>query len=484
LKKVLIADDDESIRWVLQKTVTGMGYSADLAEDGDKALSLLSKNPYAAAFVDIRMPGVEGIEVLERVQARKSPTRFFIMTAVHRPDAAARSTRAGAAEFITKPFDIAYIEKLLKDLEKESSSRERPFRAEDAEEWRSARIVGKSRAILEVFQNVGKVADSDATVLLLGERGVGKELVARCIHDLGSPGGPFVAVNTSAIPRELQEAELFGFEKGAFTGAEKAREGKLEAAMGGTLFLDEIGDTPMELQAKLLRVLQEKEFTRLGSNRPLKFQGRVIAATNRDLRRLTADGKFREDLFDRLNVFPVRVPPLSERREDIPLLSDFFLQKYCTLLSRPPKSFSKEALEELSSRNWKGNVRELENFVQRLAVLSAGKLLRREEVARELAKAEGAPDLATAPLEQVIEERVREFVRRLGDSIEDEEDLHALFLRQVEKPLIKVVMEAARGNQIKAAGILGINRNTLRKKLAALSLLPKPKSKKKKRKSR
>jgi two-component system nitrogen regulation response regulator GlnG len=480
LKRVLIADDDESIRWVLQKTVTGMGFAADLAEDGEKALSLLSKHPYSAAFVDIRMPGMEGIEVLERIQAKKSATRFFIMTAVRRPDAAARSTRAGAAEFITKPFDIGHIEKLLKDLEKESASRERPFRAEEAEEWKSARIVGRSRALLEVFQSAGKVADSDATVLLLGERGVGKELVARCIHELGPAERPFVAVNTSAIPRELQEAELFGSEKGAFTGAESPREGKLEAAMGGTLFLDEIGDTPLELQAKLLRVLQEKEFTRLGSNRPQKFRGRVIAATNRDLRRLVAEGKFREDLFDRLNVFPIRVPALSERREDIPLLADFFLQKYCALLSRPPRSFSKEALEELAGHNWKGNVRELENFVQRLAVLSSGKLLRREEVARELAKADGAPDLATAPLEQVIEERIREFVRRLGSALEDEEDLHGLFLRQMEKPLIKVVLEASGGNQIKAAGILGINRNTLRKKLQDLSLLPK----KRKRKSR
>ena len=480
MKRVLIADDDESIRWVLQKTVAGMGFAADLAEDGEKALSLLSKHSYSAAFVDIRMPGMEGIEVLERIQAKKSPTRFFIMTAVRRPDAAARSTRAGADEFITKPFDIGHIEKLLKDLEKESASRERPFRAEDREEWKSARIVGRSRAILEVFQSAGKVADSDTTVLLMGDRGVGKELVARCIHELSFPECPFLPVNTSAIPKELQEAELFGYEKGAFTGAETSREGKLEATRGGTLFLDEIGDTPLELQAKLLRILQEREFTRLGSNRPQKFQGRVIAATNRDLRRLVADGKFREDLYDRLNVFPIRVPALSERREDIPLLADFFLQKYCTLLSRPPRSFSKEALEELAAHTWKGNVRELENFVQRLAVLSPGKLLRREEVARELAKADGAPDLATAPLEQVIEERVREFVRRLGSALEDEEDLHALFLRQMEKPLIKVMLEAAGGNQLKAAGILGINRNTLRKKLQELSLLPK----KRKRKSR
>ncbi|MGZ8430605.1 MAG: sigma-54-dependent transcriptional regulator, partial [Candidatus Deferrimicrobiaceae bacterium] len=299
MKKVLIADDDESIRWVLKKTVAGMGFSPDLAEDGEKALSLLTKNLYAAAFVDIRMPGMEGIEVLERAQARRSPTRFFIMTAVRRPDAAARSTRAGAAEFITKPFDIAHIENLLREITKESASRERPFRTEDPEEWKSARIVGKSRAILEVFLGVGKVADSDATVLLLGDRGVGKELVARCIHDLGTRGGPFVAVNASAIPRDLQEAELFGFEKGAFTGAEAPREGKLEASSGGTLFLDEVGDIPPDLQAKLLRVLQEKEFSRLGSNENRKFQGRVIAATNRDLRRMIADGKFREDLFDR-----------------------------------------------------------------------------------------------------------------------------------------------------------------------------------------
>jgi two-component system nitrogen regulation response regulator GlnG len=475
VKKVLIADDDESIRWVLKKTVAGMGFSPDLAEDGEKALSLLTKNLYVAAFVDIRMPGMEGIEVLERAQARRSPTRFFIMTAVRRPDAAARSTRAGAAEFITKPFDIAHIENLLREVTKESASRERPFRTEDPEEWKSARIVGKSRAILEVFLGVGKVADSDATVLLLGERGVGKELVARCIHDLGTRGGPFVAVNASAIPRDLQEAELFGFEKGAFTGAEAPREGKLESSSRGTLFLDEVGDIPPDLQAKLLRVLQEKEFVRLGSNENRKFQGRVIAATNRDLRRMIADGKFREDLFDRLNVFPIRVPPLSERREDIPLLADFFLQKYCAILSRPPRSFSKEALEAVASHNWKGNVRELENFVQRLAVLSPGKLLRREEVARELVKADGAPDLSTAPLEQIIEERIREFTGRLGDAIESESDLHDLFLRQMEKPLIKIVMEATGGNQRKAAEILGINRNTLRKKLTSLSLVPKKK---------
>ena len=477
MKRVLIADDDESIRWVLQKAVTGMGFAADLAEDGDKALALLGKNTYAAAFVDIRMPGVEGIEVLERVQARKSPTLFFIMTAVHLPDVAARSTRAGAAEFITKPFDLSRIEGLLREVAQEASSRESPFRPQEPEDWSSARIVGKSRAILDVFQRIGKVADSDATILLLGERGVGKELIARCIHDLGSRKGPFVAVNTTAIPRDLQEAEMFGFEKGAFTGAESARDGKLSAALDGTLFLDEIGDTPIDLQAKLLRVLQEREYTPLGANLPKRFRGRIIAATNRDLRKMVADGKFREDLYDRLNVFPLRVPSLSERKEDIPLLADYFLQKYCAVLSRPPRSFSREAVEELSGYTWKGNVRELENFVQRLAVLSTGKLLRREEVARELAKAEGAPDPSSAPMEQLVEDRIREFVRRLGVAVGSETKLHDLFVRQVERPLIKVVLEATGGNQVKAAGILGINRNTLRKKISALSLAPKPRKK-------
>jgi two-component system, NtrC family, nitrogen regulation response regulator GlnG len=479
VKKVLIADDDESIRWVLQKTVSGMGFAPDLAEDGDKALSLLSRNRYSAAFVDIRMPGLEGIEVLERVRARQSPTRFFIMTAVGRPDTAARSARAGASEFLTKPFDIARVEELLREVAKEADSRERPFRSEDAEEWTTARIVGRSRAILEVFQNVGKVADSEATVLLLGERGVGKELVARCIHDLRTPDGPFVAVNASAIPKELQEAELFGFEKGAFTGADAPRDGKLEAASGGTLFLDEVGDLPPDLQAKLLRVLQEREFSRVGSNATRPVRGRVLAATNRDLRRMVTDGRFREDLYDRLNVFAIRIPSLSERRDDIPLLADFFLRKYCSLLSRPLRSFSREALDVLSGHPWKGNVRELENFVQRLAVLSGGKLLRKDEVARELAKTDGTLDLATAPLEQVIEERVREFVNRLGKAIDEETGLQELFLRQIEKPLIKVVYEATGGNQLRTASILGINRNTLRKKLAAYSLLPRKRKRKK-----
>jgi two-component system nitrogen regulation response regulator GlnG len=478
VKRILIADDDESIRWVLGKTVTGMGFAADLAEDGEQALALLGKNTYAAAFVDIRMPGAEGIEVLERVQARKSPTIFFIMTAVHLPDVAARSTRAGAAEFITKPFDLSRIEELLRTVAKESSSRESSFRPAEREEWSSARIVGKSRALLEVFQKIGKVADSDATILLLGERGVGKELIARCIHDLGGRTGPFVAVNIPAIPRDLQEAELFGHEKGAFTGAESARPGKLSAAMDGTLFLDEIGDTPGGLQAKLLRFLQEREYAPVGSDQPRKFRGRIIAATNRNLQKMVSDGKFREDLFDRLNVFPLRVPSLAERKEDIPLLADYFLQKYCAVLSRPPRSFSREAVEELSAHLWKGNVRELENFVQRLAVLSPGKLLRRDDVVRELTREKGASETPSSPMEQLVEERIREFLRRLGPALDSETRLHVLFVRQVERPLVKVVLEATAGNQIRAAAILGIHRNTLRKKIAELGLAPKARKRK------
>jgi two-component system nitrogen regulation response regulator GlnG len=338
--------------------------------------------------------------------------------------------------------------------------------------------VGKSRVLLEVFQKIGKVADSDATILLLGERGVGKELIARCIHDLGGRTGPFVAVNIPAIPRDLQEAELFGHERGAFTGAESARPGKLSAAMDGTLFLDEIGDTPGGLQAKLLRFLQEREYSPVGSDQPRKFRGRIIAATNRNLQKMVADGKFREDLFDRLNVFPLRVPSLSERKDDIPLLADYFLQKYCAVLSRPPRSFSKEAVEELSARPWKGNVRELENFVQRLAVLSPGKLLRRDDVVRELTREKSAPETPLSPMEQLIEERIREFLRRLGPALDSETRLHDLFLRQVERPLVKVVLEATAGNQIRSAAILGIHRNTLRKKIAELGLAPKARKRK------
>ena len=479
MKRILIADDDESIRWVLKKTVTGMGFAADLAEDGDKALALLTKNNYAAAFMDVRMPGVEGIEVLERVQARKSTTRFFILTAVRRPDIAARSARAGAAEFLTKPFELSRIEELLQNIEQDAASEESPY-PEEREEQASDRIVGKSRAIIDLFTNIGKIADSSATILILGERGVGKELIARCIHDLGGSTGPFVAVNTSAIPKELQEAELFGYEKGSFTGADTRRDGKFDTAQGGTLFLDEIGDMPLDLQAKLLRVLQEREYTPIGSNQTRKFLGRVLAATNRDLARIASDGKFRADLFDRLNVFQLRVPSLAERKDDIPLLADHFLRKYCRLLSRPLRSFSKEALDVLSLRTWKGNIRELDNFVQRLAVLSSGKLLRREEVVQELAKTDGAPDPSSAPMEHLIENRIREFVGRLGPAIYSETGLYELFLHQVERPLFRVVLDAAGGNQLRTAQILGINRNTLRKKITKLSLEPKKKRGKRK----
>ncbi|MCL1927078.1 MAG: sigma-54 dependent transcriptional regulator [Syntrophorhabdaceae bacterium] len=473
MKRILIADDDESIRWVLKKTVTGMGFAADLAEDGDKALALLTKNSYAAAFLDVRMPGVEGIEVLERVQARKSPTRFFILTAVKRPDIAARSTRAGAAEFLTKPFELSRIEELLQNLERDAASEESPYHPEERDEQASDRIVGKSRAIIDLFTNIGKIADSSATILILGERGVGKELIARCIHDLGGSTGPFVAVNTSAIPKELQEAELFGYEKGSFTGADTRRDGKFDAAQNGTLFLDEIGDMPLDLQAKLLRALQEREYTPVGSSQPRKFIGRVLAATNRDLARIASDGKFRADLFDRLNVFQLRVPSLAERKEDIPLLADHFLRKYCRLLSRPLRSFSKEALEALSLHTWKGNIRELDNFVQRLAILSSGKLLRSEDVVRELEKTDGAPDPSGATMERLIENRIREFVEKLGTAIHSETGLYELFLHQVERPLFRVVLDAAGGNQLRAAQILGINRNTLRKKITKLSLEPK-----------
>jgi two-component system nitrogen regulation response regulator GlnG len=469
--RVLVADDDEAIRWVLRKAVEGKGFRADVAVDGTEALALLEKRRFAAAFVDVRMPGIEGIEVLERAGASHLPTRFVIMTAVARPETAARSTRAGASEFLAKPFDLSRVEEILDEVARAAGSREKAYRSEEEEEEEvPSRIVGRSKAILRVFEGIGRMAASDATVLLLGERGVGKELVARCIHDLSSPDAPFVAVNASAIPRELQEAELFGYEKGAFTGADAPREGKLEAAGTGTLFLDEVGDTPAELQVKLLRVLQEREFSRLGSSRPVRFRGRFVAATNRDLEKMVRAGTFRADLFDRLNVFPVRIPSLSERREDIPLLADFFLRKYCALLSRPSRSFSREALELLSSRPWKGNVRELENFVQRLAVLSSAPLIRRDEVARELVRVDQGEGEGAPPLEKMIEERVAEYVGRLGDALQDERELHAFFLRQMERPLLKVVLDASGGNQLRAAAVLGINRNTLRQKLSDLGI--------------
>jgi two-component system nitrogen regulation response regulator GlnG len=331
-------------------------------------------------------------------------------------------------------------------------------------------IVGNSPAMQEIYKAVGRVANTDATVLIQGESGTGKELIAKVVH-YHSPrwSGPFVAINCSAIPRDLLESELFGHEKGAFTGATEQRPGKFELAQGGTILLDEIGDMPLELQAKLLRVLQEREITRLGGRDLLKVDCRLIAATNQALDRAVKQGRFREDLFFRLNVVPIQVPPLRERRSDIPELIEFFLVKINREMGTAIVGVSPDARDLLVRHNWPGNVRELENTLVRAAVLAAGTTLMPRDLA--LAAQEPAPAMyGDMSLEDIVRLKLREYFRQTGDA--EPSDLYALILERVERPLIELTLERTGGNQLQAATILGINRNTLRKKIATLKIAP------------
>ena len=336
------------------------------------------------------------------------------------------------------------------------------------EEGDAPLLVGRSAAMQEIYRAIGRLAMTDLTVMIAGESGSGKELVARALHDYGNRrDGPFVAVNVAAIPRDLIESELFGHARGAFTGAHTRRQGRFEQAQGGTLFLDEIGDMPPDAQTRLLRVLQEGEFTPVGGQTPVHSDVRVIAATHRDLRRLIDHGRFREDLYYRLNVVPLRLPPLRERRQDIPLLARHFL-KAAANAGLPQKSFGGDALETLTSHSWPGNVRELENIIRRLVVLVADDTIGAGEV--KMVLDETSPSKAgseTGGLSESVEQHLRIYFDAHGDGLPTS-GLYGRILREIERPLIVLTLAATQGNQVKAADVLGINRNTLRKKIREL----------------
>jgi two-component system nitrogen regulation response regulator GlnG len=331
-------------------------------------------------------------------------------------------------------------------------------------------IIGNSPAMREIYKTIGKVAPSDMTILIQGESGTGKELIARAIHfNSRRIGKPFIALNCAAIPKELLESELFGFEKGAFTGASERKLGKFEQANGGTIFLDEIGDMPLDLQAKILRVLQEREVTRTGGNQSLRVDVRIVAATNQELEQLVREKGFREDLYYRLNVVPIQLVPLRERSEDIPLLADFFLKKTSAELEIPPKQIDGEAMQLLMGYSWPGNVRELENTIKRAIILSADPLLTVADfpgLRREKGSSQAPSEELS--LESLVEIKLRSSLINL-DKLESG-DVHAMVLEQVERPLIRFVLEKTRGNQVRAASILGINRNTLRKRITELGI--------------
>ena len=469
IRRILVADDEESMRWVLSKALGKKGFEIDLASDGNQAEDLFLRNNYDLAILDIKMPGISGLDLLSRFQDTRPQTLIVIMTAESSMKNAVEAMKRGAYDYITKPFDLDALDAILlkADKAREVSAEVGRLKGELKQQYHLERtVVGNSKPMQEVYKTLGKIAPSDVTVLITGESGTGKELVARAIHFNSSRlGKPFLALNCAAIPRELLESELFGFEKGAFTGAGERKAGKFEQANGGTLFLDEIGDMPLDLQAKLLRVLQEKEITRTGGNSTIQVDVRIVAATNQDLGKKVQSREFREDLFYRLNVVPINLPPLRERTDDIPLLVDFFIQAAREKLGTPALGCSDDALALLQSYSWPGNVRELENTIQRAALLSPNQLLTPDDFA-SLHEAENDEDHGS--LEALITAKLRGSIG--GMEVQDLSNLYEMVLHQMERPLIQIVLEKTRGNQVKAAEVLGINRNTLRKKIQTLGV--------------
>ncbi len=380
---VLLVEDKESMAQMLRETLATGGYETVIARDGAEGIRQIGENRFDIVLSDLKLPKKDGIEVLRASKAENPLTPVIIMTAYGSVDVAVTAMKEGAFDFITKPFDTDHLILLMRRaLDTQRLCAENILlRDELALKFGAPRIIGRSAGIIEVAQQVQKVAQARTTVILLGESGTGKELFARAIHNL-SPRAeyPFVPINCAAIPRELLESELFGHEKGAFTGAEARKIGKFELADKGTIFLDEIAEMDLSLQAKLLRAIQEGEIERVGGLKSVKIDVRIVAASNRDIEKAVEEKLFREDLFYRLNVFPVTIPPLRERKEDIPLLLEFFIHKYCKELKTPPKSISKEAVDTLVNYPWKGNVRELENCIERSIILCDGETITADHI--------------------------------------------------------------------------------------------------------
>jgi two-component system nitrogen regulation response regulator GlnG len=464
--RTLVADDEPSIRFVLRESLEELGCEVSDVEDGDAALEALSTGAYELAFLDIRMPGATGLELLDRCSELSISTAVVIITAQNTFENAVEAMKRGAMDYLVKPFGIREVEALV-----EKSKRARALERELVELRREAgqrvvsgdRLVGKSAELLEIFKTIGRVARSEVSVLITGESGTGKELVARAIHAASPRGGaPFVAVNTAAIPRELLESELFGHERGAFTGAVAARPGRFREASGGTLFLDEIGDMSPDLQAKILRVLQDSEVTPVGGSSPIVTDVRIVAATHRDLDQAVREERFREDLLYRLRVVPVHMPALRERKDDVRVLAEHFVARYSEELTDGRHLLADTALVLLEAHDWPGNVRELENAIKRALVLSTSELLTRRDFSFLAARPDGKE--LSASLEKLVAEEAEAALSAGGGEVYRE------VMERVERPLIESVLLRTEGNQIRAAALLGINRNTLRKKIALLRI--------------
>ena len=472
---ILVADDDRGIRTVLTQALGRLGYDVRTTGHAATLWRWVADGEGDLVITDVVMPDENGLDLVPRIRKLRPELRVIVMSAQNTLLTAVKSTERGAFEYLPKPFDlkdlVATVERALTQPHGSAIKVEQPG---DAEE--KLPLIGRSPAMQGIYRVLARLMGTDLTVMVAGESGTGKELVARALHDYGKRRvGPFVALNMAAIPRELIESELFGHEKGAFTGANQRHAGRFEQAQGGTLFLDEIGDMPLEAQTRLLRVLQEGEYTTIGGRQRLRADVRIVAATHRDLRLLVRQGLFREDLFYRLNVVPIRLPPLRERADDIPELVRHFLAQ-CVSEGLPSKAFDAAALDRLKHYRWPGNVRELENLVRRLAALYAQETIGIDVIEIELAEVApgSAPtDDAVRSSDESFSGAVERHLRAYFDAHQSglpAAGLHDRVLREIERPLILLTLAATRGNQIKAASVLGINRNTLRKKIRGLDI--------------
>lgn len=470
MKNVWIVDDDRSIRWVLEKALQKADIPCKTFSEAESVLQAIKKEQPALILSDIHMPGKSGLEMLAEIKKSYPKLPIIIMTAYSDLDSAVASFQGGAFEYLPKPFDIDKAIELVRRATEESEEEEQTPAEETASE-----IIGKAPAMQEVFRAIGRLSQSKATVLLTGESGAGKEVVARALHK-HSPrsNAPFVAINMAAIPKDLMETELFGHEKGAFTGASAIRHGRFEQAEGGTLFLDEIGDMPAELQTRLLRVLSDGYYYRVGGHQSLKANVRIIAATHQNLEAMVRENRFREDLYHRLNVIRLRLPPLRERPEDIPLLVNHFLQKSAENLGVEPKLMSEEAMEFLKRFPFPGNVRQLENLCNWLVVMAPSQHIRVTDLPEEVRNGEAEKlhkngevsdsTPAGGSWEELLKGEVKEMLKNQSP------DLMKQLADTFESIVIGTALEYTHGRRVDAATRLGIGRNTITRKIAELKL--------------
>lgn len=464
MNTILIIDDEKNLISSFKKMLSQHGYEIRTANNAEEGLVLAKNKAIDLLIMDIRMPGLSGLEAFAKFKEIDSKLPIIIMTAYGTTETAIQAMQLGAYDYVIKPFDIPQMKALIAKALEAGRLMKTEVDYELKEEFKGERIIGSSSKMQQIYKLIGQIAASDATVLLRGESGTGKELITRAIyHHSNRAHQPFLVINSAAIPETLLESELFGYEKGAFTDAKERRIGKLEQCNGGTLFLDEIGDMPHAIQTKLLRVLEGKSFERLGSNKTIKVDVRLITATNKDLEKLLKEGTFREDLYYRLNVVTIQIPPLRERKEDIPQLVEYFISKYNKEFKTGISKISPEALKILQGYNWPGNVRELENVIKKTLLLGKGNVILPEDVLVTKEISSKIVDYRIQ-LQSLLSEVIRQ-AKETGSHY-----LYTEIIKEIEKTLIIEVLKQTQGNQTQAAKLLGISRPTLKDKIEKLGI--------------